>query len=66
MHALIHRAVVSLPVVIPGFHCYRVWRRPVTGEGYEITPLGCVIGLDPGRSMRDLLRNHFSCIKTDV
>ena len=38
----------------------------MTGEGYEITPLGCVIGLDPGRSMRDLLRNHFSCIKTDV
>lgn len=65
-YSLIHRDVISPPVVIPGFHCYWVWRRPVTREGYEVTPLCCIIGLNPGRSMCDLLRNHFSCIKTNV
>lgn len=65
-YSLIHRDVISPPVVIPGFHCYWVWRRAVTREGYEVTPLCCIIGLNPGRSMCDLLRNHFSCIKINV
>lgn len=65
-HSLVHRNVISLPVVIPGFHCYWVWRCPVTREGYEVTPFCCVVRLDAGRSMRDLLRNHFSCAKTNT
>lgn len=65
-HSLIHRDIISLPVVIPGFHCYWIWRCPVTGEGYEVTPLCCIVRLNPGRSVCDLLRNHFSCRKTNV
>lgn len=38
----------------------------MTGQRYEVAPLRCVVRLDPGRSVGDLLGNHFSCIKTNM
>lgn len=49
-----------LPIVTSGFHSHRIWRGSMSWNGNQATPLCRVIGLDPRRSMCDLLRHHLS------
>ena len=49
-----------LPIVTSGFHSHGIWRGSMSGNGNQATPLCRVVGLDPRRSMCDLLRHHLS------